>query len=229
MTKKQDSTEGKILAVEEALSRTEQFIEHNQKTIFIVLGVLIVIVLGYFGSKRFYFEPREQKAHSEMFFAEKYFELDSLNKALNGDGEHVGFLDIIDNYGMTDASNLAKYYTGIIYLKQHKYDDAITYLKKYSGKDQIISSVDLGAIGDAYMELNDTENALKYYLQAVDRNDNNFTAPQYLLKAGYVYEEKGDWTNALKMYEKIKKEHYKSQEVREIDKLIAKAKGMLNQ
>ncbi len=229
MAKKHDNTEGKILAVEEALGRTEQFIERNQKVILIVVGIIIVFVLGYFGSKKFYFEPKETKAHSEMFYAEKYFELDSLNQALNGDGEHVGFLDIIDNYGMTDAANLAKYYTGIIYLKQHKFDDAITYLKKYSGKDQIISSVALGSIGDAYMEQNDAENALKYYLQAVDKNDNNFTAPQYLMKAGFVYEEKGDWTNALKMYEQIKKDHYKSQEFREVDKLIARAKGMLNQ
>ena len=229
MAKKQDSTEGKILAVEEALSRTEQFIEHHQKTILIVVGALIVLVLGYFGSKRFYFEPKEIKAHSEMFYAEKYFELDSLNQALNGDGEHIGFLDVIDNYGMTDAANLAKYYTGIIYLKQHKFDDAITFLKKYNGKDQIISSVAIGSIGDAYMEQNDADNALKYYLKAVERNDNNFTAPQYLLKAGYVYEGKADWANALKMYEKIKKEHFKSQESREVDKLIARAKGMLNQ
>ena len=229
MANKHDNTEGKILAVEEALGRTEQFIEHNQKTILIVFGILLVIVFGYFGSKRFYFEPRETKAHNEMFYAEKYFELDSLKQALNGDGQHIGFLEVIDNYGMTDAANLAKYYTGIIYLKQGKFDDAITYLKKYSGKDQIVSSLALGAIGDAYMELKDTDNALKYYQNAVDKNDNNFTAPQYLLKLGYVYEEKGDWTNALKMYEKIKKEHFKSQEVREVDKLIAKAKGMLNQ
>jgi tetratricopeptide (TPR) repeat protein len=229
MTKKADSTEGKIIAVEEALGRTEQFIEKNQKIILIVLGSIMLIVLGYFGIKQFYIKPQEAKAHAEMFYAEKYFELDSLDLALNGDGQHIGFLEVIDNYGITKASNLAKYYTGIIYLKKGKYDEAISYLKKFDSDDQIIGSMATAAIGDAYMELNDTEKALEYYLKAADQNKNNFSSPQCLMKAGFVYEEKGDWTNALKTYQRIKKDFFKSQESRDIDKYIAKAKGMLNQ
>ncbi|MFZ4401789.1 MAG: tetratricopeptide repeat protein [Bacteroidales bacterium] len=229
MAKKQDGTEGKIIAVEEALGKTEQFIEKNQKIIIIVLGTIMALVLGYFGVKQFYIKPQETKAHAEMFYAEKYFELDSLDLALNGDGEHIGFLEVIDNYGITKASNLAKYYTGIIYLKKGKYDEAITYLKKFNGDDQIVGAIATASIGDAYMEMNNLDEALKYYLQAADQNINNFSSPQCLMKAGFVYEEKADWANALKIYEKIKKEFYKSQESREIDKYIAKAKGMLNQ
>ncbi|MEI6696506.1 MAG: tetratricopeptide repeat protein [Bacteroidota bacterium] len=229
MAKKQDGTEGKIIAVEEALGRTEQFIEKNQKIIIIVLATIMALVLGYFGVKQFYIKPQETKAHAEMFYAEKYFELDSLDLALNGDGEHIGFLDVIDNYSITKASKLAKYYTGIIYLKKGKYEEAITYLKGFNGDDQIIAAIATSSIGDAYMELNNLEKALEYYLKAADQNPNNFTSPQNLMKAGFVYEEKNDWTNALKMYEKIKKEYFKSQESREIDKYIAKAKGMLNQ
>ena len=225
---KQDNTEGKIIAVEEALGKTEQFIEKNQKIIIIILSVIIGVVLIYFGSRQFYFKPREAKAHAEMFYAEKYFELDSLDLALNGDATHPGFLEIIDNYSFTDASNLAKYYTGIIYLKKQKFQDAIDYLKKYKGKDQIVSSLAIAAIGDAYLELNDMDNAMEYYLKAAEKNNNNFVTPQCLMKAGLLYEEKNDWTNALKTYEKIKKEYFKSQESREIDKYIAKAKGMLN-
>ena len=229
MAKKQDGTEGKIIAVEEALGRTEQFIEKNQKIIIIVLATIMALVLGYFGVKQFYIKPQETKAHAEMFYAEKYFELDSLDLALNGDGEHIGFLDVIDNYSITKASKLAKYYTGIIYLKKGKYEEAITYLKGFNGDDQIIAAIATSSIGDAYMELNNLDKALEYYLKAADQNPNNFTSPQNLMKAGFVYEEKNDWTNALKMYEKIKKEYFKSQESREIDKYIAKAKGMLNQ
>ncbi|MCX6231831.1 MAG: tetratricopeptide repeat protein [Bacteroidetes bacterium] len=229
MVKKQDSTEGKIIAVEEALGRTEQFIEKNQKIIFIVLGSIMIIVLGYFGIKQFYLKPQEAKAHAEMFYAEKYFEIDSLDLALNGDGQHIGFLEVIDNYSITKASNLAKYYCGIIYLKKGKYDDAIKYLKDFSSDDQIVGSLATAAIGDAYLELNDKDKALEYYLKAAEKNKNNFSTPQCLMKAGFVYEDKGDWGNALKTYEKIKKEYFKSQESREIDKYIAKAKGMLNQ
>ncbi len=229
MANKQDSTEGKIIAVEEALSKTEQFIEKNQKTIIIVLAILMALVLGYFGVKQFYIKPQETNAHAEMFYAEKYFELDSLDLALNGDGEHIGFLEVIDNYGITKASNLAKYYTGIIYLKKGQFEEAIDYLEDFDADDQIVASIATSSIGDAYMELNNLDKALAFYLKAADQNINNFTSPQNLMKAGFVYEEKGDWGNALKMYERIKKEFFKSQESREADKYIAKAKGMLNQ
>ncbi len=229
MANKQDNTEGKIIAVEEALGRTEQFIEKNQMKIIIVVAVLAAIVLGFFGFKQFYLKPQEAKAHAEMFYAEKYFELDSLDLALNGDGQHIGFLEVIDNYGITGAANLSKYYTGIIYLKKGKFQEAIDYLEDFNGKDQIVAPLAIIAIGDAYMELNNTDKALENYLKAADEKANNFTSPQALMKAGFVYEEKNDWANALKVYERIKKEFFKSQEGREIDKYIAKAKGMLNQ
>ena len=229
MANKQDNTEGKIIAVEEALGKTEQFIEKNQKKIIIVVAVLAAIVMGFFGFKQFYLKPQENKAHAEMFYAEKYFELDSLDLALNGDGQHIGFLEAIDNYGITNAANLSKYYVGIIYLKKGKFQEAIDYLEDFNGKDQIVAPLAVIAVGDAYMELNNTEKALEYYLKAADEKANNFTSPQALMKAGFVYEDKNDWANALKMYERIKKDFFKSQESREIDKYIAKAKGMLNQ
>lgn len=229
MANKQNITEGKIIAVEEALGKTEQFIEKNQKIIIIVLTAIVAIVLVYFGFKQFYLKPLETKAHAEMFYAEKYFELDSLDLALNGDGQHIGFLEVIDNYGITDASNLAKYYTGIIYLKKGQFQEAINYLEDFDSEDQIVGPLAISAIGDAYMELSNPDKALEYYLKAADKNQNNFTSPQCLMKAGFVYEEKNDWANALKTYERIKKDFFKSQESREIDKYIAKAKGMLNQ
>ena len=129
MAKKTDNTEDKIHVVEEALSKSEQFIEKHQKTLMIIIGAIIVIGLGFFAFQRLFLDPREKEAQGQMFMAQKYFEEDSLNKALNGDGNYVGFLSIIDDYSMTKACNLSKYYSGIIYLKQGKYEDAITYLK----------------------------------------------------------------------------------------------------
>jgi hypothetical protein len=53
-----------------------------------------------------------------MFQAVRYFESDSLNLALNGDGNNLGFLQIVEDYSGTKAGNLANYYAGVIYLKQ---------------------------------------------------------------------------------------------------------------
>lgn len=227
MAKKANNTEEKIVAVEEVLSKSEQFIEKNQKIIMIVIGAVVVIVLGIFAFKKYYIAPKEAEAQGQMFAAQQYFEKDSINKAINGDGNFLGFEAIADEYGMTKAANLAHYYLGICYIRKGQYEKAIDNLESFKGNDKIIKPLSLSATGDAYMELGDKEKAVKYYLKAADKSKNLFTSPQFLMKAGLTYEMLGDWENALKTYEKLRKDYYKSNESRQIDKYIAKAKGML--
>jgi len=227
MAKKTDNTEDKIHVVEEALSKSEQFIERHQKTLLIIIGAIIVIGLGIFAFQRLFLEPREKEAQGQMFMAQKYFEEDSLTKALNGDGNYVGFLSIIDDYSMTKASNLAKYYTGMIYLKQGKFEDAVTYLKKFNGKDELVGPMALGGIADANMELGKKDEALDYYLKAANEKKNDLTTPMYLMRAAWTYEELGKYDKALEVYDKIQKEHYKSMEARDIDKYIERAKALI--
>jgi tetratricopeptide (TPR) repeat protein len=226
MAKKTDNTEDKIHVVEEALSKSEQFIEKHQKTLIIIIGAIIVIGLGVFAFQRLFLEPREKEAQSQMFMAQKYFEEDSLGKALNGDGNSVGFLSIIDDFSMTKASNLSKYYTGLIYLKQGKFEDAITYLKKFNGKDELVGPMAIGGIADAYTELGKKDEALDYYLKAANERDNDITTPMYLMRAAWTYENLGKFDKAVELYEKIQKEHYKSMEARDIDKYIEHAKAV---
>lgn len=227
VNKKQDKTEDRIVAVEEALSRTEKFIEKNQKLLMIVIGAVVVVVMIFFGFKRFYQAPREQEGLEQMFMAEHYFEVDSLNLALNGDGMYPGFLSIIDDYSMTNASNLSKYYAGVCYLRLGNYDEAIDYLKSFKGKDQIIAPMAKGALGDAYMEKNESSKAASCYMEAAEMNENEFTTPLFLMKAGWTYELLADYDQAVKVYERIKYNFPSSNEAREIDKYIARAKGMM--
>ena len=226
MAKKKDKTEEKIVAVEEVLGRTEQFIEKNQKILTIIVGIIVVLILGYFGYKKFYLAPLEKEAQSQIFMAEMYFEQDSLNRALYGDGNYLGFLDIIDEYSSTKTGNLANYYAGICFLKNGEFEEAIDYLKDFSSSDQIIGPMASAAIGDAYMELGDPEKSITYYLEAAGKSNNEFTAPAFLMKAAWTYEELDEYNKALKIYERIKKEFYKSYEAREIDKYIARAKSL---
>jgi tetratricopeptide (TPR) repeat protein len=226
-TNQPDKTEGTIHAVEEAFSKTERFIENNQKIILTIVGILIVLVLGFFGFRKYYLQPRETEAQGQMFMAEKYFEMDSLNKALSGDGNYLGFLDIMDQYSMTKSANLAKYYTGICYLKLGQFEKAIEYLEKFNGKDKVIAPMAKGGIGDAYLELNQPDKAIKYYLIAADDWKNEFTSPIFLMKSAKVYEIQGNFAKALEYYKRVKKEYPRSFESQEIDKNIAYAEGML--
>jgi len=227
MAKKIDNTEEKIHKVEEALSKSEKFIEKNQKILTIVIGSAVVIVLGIFAFQKLFIAPREKAAQGQMFVAQKYFEQDSLNKALNGDANYPGFLDIIDEYSMTKSANLAKYYAGIIYLKQGKYEDAITYLKKFDSDDEFVGPMATGGIGDAYMELGKKDEAIEYYLKASSQQVNDLTTPLYLMRAAFVYEDQGKFDKAVELYEKIQKEHLKSTEARDIDTYIELAKAKM--
>jgi tetratricopeptide (TPR) repeat protein len=227
MAKNTDKTEESIEKVEAAFSKTEQFIETNQKIILIVVGAIVVIVLGYFGFRRFYLAPKEKEAQGQMFMAEKYFQMDSINKALNGDGNYLGFLDVIDQYGITKSANLARYYAGICYLKKGEFEKAIEYLKKFSSKDEMVGPMAIGAIGDAYFELKQEDKALEYYLKAADEKKNDFTTPMLLMKAGMTYEDMGKFDKALETYKKIKDEYPRSNEGRDIDKYIGKMEGLL--
>ena len=225
MAKKIDKTEERIVAVEEAFSKTEQFIEKNQKIILIVVGAIILVVLGYFGFKRLYIAPREKEAQSQMFMAEKYFEMDSVTKALKGDGNYLGFLDIIDQYKFTKSANLSHYYAGICYLKKGEFQNAIDQLNDFSTSDELVAPMAIGAMGDAYMELNNSDKAIDYYLKAADKRKNDLTSPMFLMKAGMAYESAGKNDLALKTYMRIKTEFARTSEGRDVEKYIARLNG----
>ena len=221
--KKNAEQDANIEGFENALTKSEQFVEDNQQTLtYAALSILIIVSL-YLAFQKFYVEPQNNDAQNNMFVAEQYFQRDSFNLALNGDGNYFGFLDIISDFKMTKSSNLAKYYAGVCYLHLGDYEEAISYLKKFSTSDLMVSSIANGAIGDAYAEMGEFKQAVSYYEKAAN-NSNNFSSPIYLSKAGQLLESDGDFKKAISLYEKIKTDYPKSQEGRNIEKLIARAK-----
>ncbi len=208
--------------VEHALTTAELFFEKNAKIISIVFGAAVVVALLLLATHRFYTIPHETKAREQIFTAEQYFEKDSFNLALNGDGNYPGVLDIIDNYGRTPAGKLARYYAGISYLHLGKYKEAINFLEDFKTDDLLLKPVATGAIGDAYAELGNKEKALKYYVEAAEMKANSFTTPIYLLKEGRMLESMGNKEKALAVYKTIKDKYGDSNEGRLVEKYIAR-------
>jgi len=208
-------------SVENALSKTEQYIEENQKSLTIILLAIVVIIGGYLGYKKFYLEPSNREALESMYVAENYFEQDSFQLALDGDGANYGFLDVIDEYTITKTANLAHYYAGICYMRTGDFESAIEHLEKFDGEDIMVGSLAIGAIGDCNLELGNKEDAAEMYLKAAIRKKNTFTSPIYLKKAGMVYEDLKEFDKALKAYNTIKKDYPETEEGKVIDKYIA--------
>lgn len=224
MAKKKSNQDDNLQELESALTKTERFIEDNQTKITYAVGAIVVLVAVFLAFNKFYLQPKEEEALSQMFMAENYFEKDSFNLAINGDGNYLGFLDIIDDYGITKSANRAKYYTGISYLRMGQYEDAIDYLKKFKTKDLLLAPVKAGAIGDAMLELGNSDDALKQYKKAYAETDNELTTPIYKMKAARLLESMDELEEALKLYEEIKKDYPESAEGTTVDRYIARVK-----
>ncbi|MCH8317206.1 MAG: tetratricopeptide repeat protein [Bacteroidetes bacterium] len=211
--------------LQEQFGKTEDFLKKNQN-IIMAIGVAIVVIVGGLWLYRSSIKEQNIEAQAEMFQAVYYFEADSLNKALNGDGNNLGFLDIADEYSMTDAGNLASFYTGVIYLKQGQYEDAISYLEDFSTPDLLVQARAYSLIGDGYMELDELEEAIKYYNKAANYKPNQYFTPQYLMKLAMAYEAISDYASAVLTYEKIMDEFSESPEINDVKKYKARAEGL---
>jgi tetratricopeptide (TPR) repeat protein len=198
-------------------------LEQNYKPLLIGLAAVVVLV-GLFWLAKLYLTKRNDEAQSQMYQAQKYLEVDSINLALNGDGNYLGFLDIAKEYKFTKAGDLARYGAGICNLHLGNYEEAIDFLNKYSKKDKVIGSIAIGATGDAYVELGNLDKGISKYLEAAEFAANSFNTPLFLMKAAELYEMNGKYPDALKLYEKIKDEYPTSTEGSTIDKYIARAK-----
>jgi tetratricopeptide (TPR) repeat protein len=232
----ENSTTAEVFnTLDEGASKTEEWVVRNQKYIIGAIGVIALVVLGYLGYNKLVSEPQEKEAMNEMYTAKKYFDdavsgvsSDSLyNMALIGGEGKYGMLDIINKYSGTPAANLANYYAGMSYLNLKDYQNAVTYLGDFSSDDKMLGSISKGGIGDAFVQLDQKEDALEYYEKAFKANSNDFTTPLYLMKAARVAMDLGQNEKALGYLNRIKSDFSTSNEGSQADVLIGKVEASL--
>ncbi|PKP42162.1 MAG: hypothetical protein CVT93_05730 [Bacteroidetes bacterium HGW-Bacteroidetes-10] len=207
-------------SVEQALNTTEHFIEKYKKPlIYTAVAILAITAIG-FAYQHLYRKPLINEALAQTFVAEQHFRADSFAVALNGDGNSLGFKQIIDEYGK-NAGEAVYLYAGISELQLGNYESAISYLKKYDGDDVVLQARAICNIGDAYAGLQNYKEAVSQYMKAANLEENPLAAG-YLLKAGIAYEELGETAKALAAYEEIKTKYPQTVEGFEIDKYISR-------
>lgn len=209
--------------VGEAIVETEQFFSKYKKAIIYTISAIVAVFVIILLYKQLILIPRQNEAVDQTYTAERYFRTNDFEKALDGDGNALGFARIIDEYGRR-AGEAVYFYAGVCQLQLGNYNEAIEYLGKYKGKNPIIKARSIACIGDAYVGLKNYDLAISNFLQAAKIADNIFAA-NYLMKAGLAYEEIGDKDNALKMYEEIELKYPQSPEGYEINKYITRIKS----
>ena len=184
------------------LERAEDFFQENRKIVVGIVVGLFVVVGGFFGY-RYYMSTQDEEAQNKLFQPVYQFEADSLKQALNGTGATAGLLSVADNYGSTNAGNLAEFYAGVALLKEGKYDDAIEHLKGFSSSDLLVQARAYALVGDAYMEKKSFDDAISYYQKAADYKPNKFFTPGYLTKLAVAYEQAKQNDKAIETYNTI--------------------------
>ncbi len=206
--------------VGEALSKTEKFFETYKKPMISAVAAIVIvgaIVLAYY---QFIHLPKQQEAMGQTFAAEQAFRANDFEKALNGDGNTLGFKQVIAEYG-AKSGEAVYFYAGVCELQMGNFEEAIKYFKQYKGTDPIMAARAIACTGDAYSAMNQFEKAAAEYVKAAKHAD-NMLAAGYLMKAGLTYEELGKASEALKMYEEIKTKYPQSAEGFEINKYISR-------
>jgi tetratricopeptide (TPR) repeat protein len=217
----------KVATQHDDFGKTGKFVRENQKSLIFIAGAIVAMVLIYLGYQKLYLAPRDEKAASQMYVAQDFWEKKQWDKAIKGDAGYPGFEKIVSDYSNTKSANLAYFYLGTAYLNKGEYRKAIDNLNNYRGGDNMVAAEALGGIGDAYVELKDYDKAVTYFKKAVDKANNNFLSPFYLKKLGLVYEAQNDYKDASDTYKRIKSDYPESNEAQSIDGYIARADAKL--
>ncbi len=204
------------------------FWDKFSKTIIYVGGAIIILLGAYLGYKKFVSEPNEEKANEAIWKAQGYFEKDSLNLALNGDGRNIGFEKIIKNYGGTKAGNLANFYAGVCYLKLGNPTKAVNFLKDFSTNGKQLQAIAYVRLADAYADLNKQSDAISYY----DKASNYFPedeglSSEALFRAAQLSEVMQKNDEAIKYYKSLKEKFPKTEHGAQADKYLARL-GVIN-
>lgn len=219
---KNQNQEEQLKTIEESLTKAEMYVEENKNNLMVIVVAITVGFSAFFAYDRFYVQPNEENAATEMYMAEKNFELGKFQEALDGDEQFAGLLEIIESYGSTNSGNLAEYYAGLSYLKLGNAEAAIKHLDNFSSDDEMLAPISKGAIGDAFSELGQNEEALNYYITAAELRTNDFTTPVFLMKAANAAYSLGNKEQALSLYTRIQDEFASTREGQNIGKYISR-------
>ena len=200
-------------------SRFMYFYERNKAAVIGGgIGIIAVIALsiGYF----IYMNQQESQAQELLGMAEGQFMLGQFETALYGDDEQtLGFVQIANNFGRTNAGNLAKYYAAAAEYELGNFESALEFIKEFNVPRGIIGVSPTSMHGSILAELERYEEAANMFLRAANMDQNSTTTPYNLLKAAFAFKEAGQNNRAIEMVDRILDEYGNSQQVANAQRL----------
>lgn len=187
------------------------------KLVTYCVGGSILAVLLFFTYRQFIWKPGNEKSKDGYWVAQNYIAKDSTDKAID-----VLIPFVKKNDGKI-GGEMGQYLLATQYMKKGEFKKALTNLEGVSINDTYISVLSIGLQGDCYSELKNYNQALELYMEAADADDNDFTAPMYLFKAGGCADQLDKFDKSLEIYTRIKDDYPTFANNKTIDKYIARA------
>lgn len=209
---------------QQPLSPVINFWSKYSKQLSIGAVVIIGFVTGWFSYQQFYQLPKEKKAIEAIFRAEEYYRKDSIALALNGDGQNLGFIKVIEKFSGTQTANLASFYAGSCFLKLGENAKAITQLENFSTSSKITQARAYKLLGDAYADSGNNDKALAFYKKAASHFvQDEVNSPEYLFLAAYFADQVlKNKEEAISLYEEVRKQYPRSQQTFDAEKNLAR-------
>ncbi|MDX1638460.1 MAG: tetratricopeptide repeat protein [Balneolaceae bacterium] len=217
MTKEELEQDPLVQSVERVQSFYDQF--KNEVLIGAIAVVLIIAGgIGYY----YYDQSQERQAQQLMGPAETFFLNGDYQNALQGSDEEftVGFEQIINNYGGTDAGNLARYYAAVCEYNLGNTETALSYMEEYEVPEGIMGVGPLSFKAVLHTELDQHEQAAQTYVQAAEWDENESTTPYNYLEAAKAFYDAGDISRAREYANLVVNDYPNSTQVAEAERLI---------
>ena len=182
----------------------------NYRTAVIAGGIVVVFVLGFLSYRQFMWKPENEKSKDSYHVALNAVLNEKQNTQIADTGKATAKTDPIKKlqksvkkYDGKIGGEVSKYLLATQYMRKGKYKEALVLLENVNVDDTYMSAQVIGLQGDCQSELNNHEAAHVLYQEAAMVNENDFTSPMYLFKAGLTAEKLKKSAEAKAHFEKI--------------------------
>ena len=174
----------------------------------ISVSIILLAVIVFLGYRQFMWKPDNEKSKDSYHVALNYILKEQNNR--NPNDTTVSPIDpikklqgAVKKYDGKIGGEISKYLLSTQYMRNGKYKEALVLLEDIDLEDTYMSAMIVGLQADCESELKNYAKAVELYVEASNINDNNFTSPMYLFKAGLNSEKLKKNTEATAYYEEI--------------------------
>ncbi|MBX3007443.1 MAG: tetratricopeptide repeat protein [Melioribacteraceae bacterium] len=201
--------------------KVQSFYFENQAKVLIAAGVVVLIIVAVIMlNKRG--DTNNVAASAALAKVTPLIEAGSLNEAIEGDktGNIDGLKKIVNEYGGSEAGEVARIYLANAYFILGKVDEALDQFEDYSGSNELLKAASKAGAASCYESKNEWEKAANLYLDAANISKINPSNPEFLLKAGKCFIKLDNKSRAKELFLSIKKDYPTSPITFELDKYL---------